>query len=155
MTLGPKPRRVGSRSRTPRGVERQGRAACRVDHREEVAAHPAQVLRGDGEDSAGGDGRVGRRPPGPEHGSAGAGCQMVDGADHASARPQRGDRGDLRHGGSIGLPRRATPARDLLDFISAGVDPRTGMMHIACTNDNNTHEIDSAIQVGGPSVLAR
>jgi hypothetical protein len=29
------------------------------------------------------------------------------------------------------------------------------MMHIACTNDNNTHEIDSAIQVGGPSVLAR
>jgi hypothetical protein len=45
--------------------------------------------------------------------------------------------------------------RDLLDFISVAVDPTTGMMHIAYTNDNNTHEIDSANQVGGPSVLAR
>ena len=45
--------------------------------------------------------------------------------------------------------------RDLLDFISVAVDPTTGMMHIAYTDDNNTHEIDSANQVAGASVLAR
>jgi hypothetical protein len=45
--------------------------------------------------------------------------------------------------------------RDLLDFISVAVDPRTGLMHIAYTNDNATHEIDAANQVGGSSVLAR
>jgi hypothetical protein len=45
--------------------------------------------------------------------------------------------------------------RDLLDFISVAVDPTTGLMHIAYTNDNNTHEIDAANQLGGPSVLGR
>ncbi len=45
--------------------------------------------------------------------------------------------------------------RDLLDFISVAVDPTTGLMHVAYTNDDNTHDIDAANQVAGPSVLAR
>jgi hypothetical protein len=44
--------------------------------------------------------------------------------------------------------------RDLLDFISAAVDP-AGRVHVAFTDDYRMHEIEVANEVSGPSLYAR
>ena len=66
-----------------RTARRPARRRCSVDEREQVAAHAAQVRRGDGQDRAGGDRRVGRvRPRRREHRDAGGRRQVVDRAHH-------------------------------------------------------------------------
>ncbi len=74
----------------PGRAQRVGCLAGPVDEREEVAAHAAHVLRGDGEHRAGGDGGVGGRATGAKDRGAGARRHVVDGADHAPGGVERG-----------------------------------------------------------------
>ena len=84
MTFEAKLHRIGAAPSSPRRVERGRRAVAVVDEREQVAAHPAHVRRGDCEDRAGRNGRVGRGPSALEHGDTRRRRQVIDRGDHAA-----------------------------------------------------------------------
>ena len=71
MALGSQTIGVGARPGVAGGVEGLDRAVGTMHESEQIAAHPACVLGGDGQDGVDGDGRVSRGPAGAEHGDSG------------------------------------------------------------------------------------
>jgi hypothetical protein len=82
--LGAQARRVGSGTGPADGQQRLGRTLGRGDHRQHVAAEPAEVRAHHRHGRPGRYGGVGRRPAPGQQGQAGRGGQLIGGGHHAA-----------------------------------------------------------------------
>ena len=121
VSFGAQAIRVGARTRPPGRVQRRGRPGTVVDECEQVAAHAALVLAGDGEHRSGGDCGIRRAPSRLQHGHARVRREVVDGTHHPAGRHPR-DIGDQ-------LQRRDLVTRDLaVGGDVAAIDAEEGFL---------------------------